>query len=179
LVTFTELGLGQPFLQAVANMGFEEPTPIQKQTIPIAMAGRDLIGQAQTGTGKTAAYGIPMVERIAVEAEQIQGMVIPPTRELAVQVAEELNRIGQFKGIRALPIYGGQDINRQIKALQKKPHIICAVQRPFRDYRNGSRSVPRHAPHQFRDLLEIIGKSLLYTRTKLRQNTAVDRRFSL
>jgi ATP-dependent RNA helicase DeaD len=127
LVTFTELGLSQPLLQAVANMGFEEPTPIQLQTIPIAMAGRDLIGQAQTGTGKTAAYGIPMVERIAVDAEQIRGMVITPTRELAVQVAEELNRIGQFKGIRALPIYGGQDINRQIKALQKKPHIIVGT----------------------------------------------------
>lgn len=127
MVTFTELGLGQPVLQAIANMGFEEPTPIQMQTIPVALAGGDLIGQAQTGTGKTAAYGIPMVERIAVEAEQIQGIVITPTRELAVQVAEELNRIGQFKGIRTLPIYGGQDINRQLKALKKRPHIIVGT----------------------------------------------------
>lgn len=127
MVTFTELGLGQPVLQAIANMGFEEPTPIQLQTIPVAMEGRDLIGQAQTGTGKTAAYGIPMVERMAADAEQIQGLVITPTRELAVQVAEELNRIGQFKGIRALPIYGGQDINRQIKALKKKPSIIVGT----------------------------------------------------
>ncbi|MGI9862670.1 DEAD/DEAH box helicase [Moorella naiadis] len=127
MVTFTELGLGQPVLQAITNMGFEEPTPIQMQTIPGALAGRDLIGQAQTGTGKTAAYGIPMVERIAVDAEQIKGIVVTPTRELAVQVAEELNRIGQFKGIRTLPIYGGQDINRQIKALKKRPQIIVGT----------------------------------------------------
>ena len=108
-------------------MGFEEATPIQEQTIPIAMEGRDLIGQAQTGTGKTAAYGIPLVERIMVDSEQIQGIVLAPTRELAVQVAEELNKIGEFKGIHSLPIYGGQEMDRQIRALKKRPHIIVAT----------------------------------------------------
>lgn len=88
---------------------------------------KDLIGQAQTGTGKTAAFGIPMVERFDLEQEHIQGIVVTPTRELAIQVAEELYKIGQFKGIRALPIYGGQNIDRQIKALKKRPHIIVGT----------------------------------------------------
>ena len=106
MATFNELGLNDLVIRAILNMGFEEATPIQEQTIPIAMEGRDLIGQAQTGTGKTAAYGIPLVERIMVDSEQIQGIVLAPTRELAVQVAEELNKIGEFKGIHSLPIYG-------------------------------------------------------------------------
>jgi ATP-dependent RNA helicase DeaD len=122
-----ELGLSPEVIQAISNMGFEEATPIQEETIPVAMSGRDLIGQAHTGTGKTAAFGIPMVEKIEVHTEYIQAIVLTPTRELAVQVAEELNKIGQFKGIRSLPIYGGQDINRQIRALSKKPHIIVGT----------------------------------------------------
>jgi ATP-dependent RNA helicase DeaD len=127
MLTFDELGLSPLVLQAVNEMGFEETTPIQQQAIPIALQGRDLIGQAQTGTGKTAAYGIPMVERFDVDKEHIQGIVVTPTRELAIQVAEELYKIGQSKGITALPIYGGQNIERQIKALRKRPHIIVGT----------------------------------------------------
>jgi ATP-dependent RNA helicase DeaD len=108
-------------------MGFEEATHIQKQAIPVAMEGKDIIGQAQTGTGKTAAFGIPMIERFDRGSRDIQGIVITPTRELAVQVAEELNRIGQCKGIRALPIYGGQDFNWQIKGLRNNPQIIVGT----------------------------------------------------
>ena len=127
LSTFNELGLSQDIIRAVVNMGFEETTPIQEQTIPVALSGKDLIGQAQTGTGKTAAYGIPMIEKISKTSGTIQGLVLAPTRELAIQVAEELNKIGQFRGIHTLPIYGGQDIIRQIKALQKRPHIVVAT----------------------------------------------------
>lgn len=125
--TFYELGLSHPVNRAVADMGFEEATPIQEQTIPLLMAGRDVIGQAQTGTGKTAAFGIPLVEKLDVDLENIGGLVLTPTRELAVQVAEELNKIGQFKRIRALPIYGGQDITRQIRALKNRPQIIVGT----------------------------------------------------
>jgi len=125
--TFNELGLSNPVIRATVNMGFEETTPIQEQTIPLVMAGRDIIGQAQTGTGKTAAFGIPLVEKTGIELGNIKGLVVTPTRELAVQVAEEINKIGQFKGIRALPIYGGQDINRQIRALKNKPQIIVGT----------------------------------------------------
>lgn len=127
MTTFYDLGLSPQILQSISNMGFEEATPIQEQTIPLAMAGRDLIGQAQTGTGKTAAFGIPMIEKISQQLGEIQGIVITPTRELAVQVAEELNKIGQFKGIDTLPIYGGQDINRQIRALKKRPQVIVGT----------------------------------------------------
>lgn len=127
MTTFQELGLSSPVMKSVSDMGFEETTPIQSEAIPLALAGEDIIGQAQTGTGKTAAFGIPMVEKFTVNATHIQGIVVAPTRELAVQVAEELNRIGQYKGIRALPIYGGQDISRQIRALKKYPHIIVGT----------------------------------------------------
>lgn len=127
MTNFQELHLSEPVERAVSNMGFEEPTPIQALTIPLAMNGQDLIGRAQTGTGKTAAYGIPLVERCDNEADKLQGLVITPTRELAMQVAEELNRIGQFKGIRTLPIYGGQEIDRQIRALKKHPQIIVGT----------------------------------------------------
>ena len=125
--TFYEMGLGQPVIQAVLNMGFEETTPIQALAIPAAMTDKDIIGHAQTGTGKTAAFGIPLVEKLDSNSGNIGGLVIAPTRELAVQVAEEINRIGQFKGVRALPIYGGQDIKRQIRALKNKPQIIVGT----------------------------------------------------
>ncbi len=134
MATFYEFGLHHQITRALNEMGFEEATPIQDQTVPIALQGRDLIGQAQTGTGKTAAFGIPLVEKMSVDEEQIQGVVLAPTRELAVQVAEELNKIGQFKGVRALPIYGGQDITRQIKALKKRPQIIVATPGRFMDH---------------------------------------------
>lgn len=127
MATFYQLGLSDQVIKSVENMGFEETTPIQEKTIPLVMAGRDVIGQAQTGTGKTAAFAIPLVERLGNESGTIGGLVITPTRELAVQVAEELNKIGQFKGIRALPIYGGQDINRQLRALKNKPQIIVGT----------------------------------------------------
>jgi len=124
---FTELNLSSPLNQAISDMGFEETTPIQEKVIPLALQGKDIIGQAQTGTGKTAAFGIPMIERIKPDRDNIKGLVITPTRELAIQVAEELNRIGQFKEIRALPIYGGQDIERQIRALKSKPQIVVGT----------------------------------------------------
>ncbi len=125
--TFQEMGLSHPVIQATTNMGFEEATPIQELAIPVVMAGRDIIGQAQTGTGKTAAFGIPLIEKINSGYGKTRGIVITPTRELAVQVAEELNRIGQFKGVRALPIYGGQDINRQMRSLKNGPQIIVGT----------------------------------------------------
>ena len=124
---FKELGLSDNIMRAISDMGFEETTPIQQQTIPAALQGEDLIGQAQTGTGKTAAYGIPLIERSLPGSREVQSLVLTPTRELAVQVAEELNKIGQYKKISALPIYGGQDINRQIRALKKRPQIIVST----------------------------------------------------
>jgi ATP-dependent RNA helicase DeaD len=125
---FKQLGISQDLLEAVEEMGFREPTPIQEQAIPHVQEGRDVIGQAQTGTGKTAAFGIPMIERIEVDGTRgPQGLVVAPTRELAVQVAEELNAIGKYKKIHATAVYGGEPIERQIKALKKRPQIISAT----------------------------------------------------
>ncbi|MGG1658980.1 DEAD/DEAH box helicase [Brevibacillus sp. NRS-1366] len=134
MTTFYEFGLHDSLVRALSNMGFEEATAIQVQTVPVALQGRDLIGQAQTGTGKTAAFGIPLIERLDETSGNIQGIVLTPTRELAVQVAEEINKIAQYKNITALPIYGGQDITRQIKALKKRPQIIVATPGRFMDH---------------------------------------------
>lgn len=127
MAKFNELGLSPAILESINNMGFEETTPIQEKTIPVALEGRDLLGQAQTGTGKTAAFGIPLIEKASMDTDDVTGLVITPTRELAVQVAEELNRIGHDKKVRSLPIYGGQDINRQIRSLKKRPQIIVGT----------------------------------------------------
>lgn len=125
--SFSKLGISDLVAKSLSEMGFEEPTPIQMQTIPTALAGSDVIGQAQTGTGKTAAFGIPLMEKIQLNGDKVQALVLTPTRELAIQVAEELNRIGQYAEVRTLPIYGGQEIDRQIKALKKRPQIIVAT----------------------------------------------------
>ncbi len=126
-VTFKEFNLSAEVLRAVSQMGFEEPTPIQEKTIPVLLTGKDLVGQAQTGTGKTAAFGIPIVERIDPLARGVQAIIIAPTRELAVQAAEEMNKLGKVKRIHALPIYGGTSIERQISALKKGVHIVVGT----------------------------------------------------
>lgn len=113
---FGDIQLSKKIYSAIADMGFEEPSPIQSKTIPLVLEGHDVIGQAQTGTGKTAAFGIPMMERVT-DSRQIQALVLTPTRELAIQVSEELAKIGKFRRIKTLPIYGGQSIDRQIRAL--------------------------------------------------------------
>ncbi len=123
-------------LQAITELGFEESTPIQDKSIPIAMTGSDLIGQAQTGTGKTAAFGIPLISKIPTNEERIVALVMTPTRELAIQVAEEIGKLSRYKGTRSLPIYGGQDIGRQIRALKKKPQIIIGTPGRLLDHIN-------------------------------------------
>ncbi|WP_353893223.1 DEAD/DEAH box helicase [Proteinivorax hydrogeniformans] len=127
MTTFFEFGLRTETTKALTDMGFEEATPIQDQAIPIAISGADMIGQAQTGTGKTAAFGVALAEKLEEENNKVQGIVLTPTRELAIQVAEELNKICQHTKIKTLPIYGGQDIGRQIKALKRGPQIIVAT----------------------------------------------------
>ncbi|UOQ84272.1 DEAD/DEAH box helicase [Gracilibacillus salinarum] len=127
MTNFNELGISAPIMQALEKMGFEEATPIQAQTIPLGMAGKDVIGQAQTGTGKTAAFGIPMIEKINPNERKIQGLVVAPTRELAIQVSEEIHKLAKIKGVRTLPVYGGQHMERQIRALKDRPHIVVAT----------------------------------------------------
>lgn len=134
--TFAEFGLEAKLLQAITELGFEESTPIQSKSIPFAMEGKDLIGQAQTGTGKTAAFGIPLINKIPITEDRIVALIMTPTRELAIQVSEEIGKLSRFKGTRSLPIYGGQDIVRQIRALKKKPQIIIGTPGRLLDHIN-------------------------------------------
>lgn len=125
---FTDLPLSEEVLRAVGQMGFEEPTPIQAESIPHLIEGRDLLGQAQTGTGKTCAFGIPLIEHTDVEDRSIQHLILSPTRELAMQIADELNELARYKsGLRILSIYGGQPMDRQLMALRKYPQIIVGT----------------------------------------------------
>ena len=125
---FNELGLPEPLLEAVTAMGFESPSPIQAQTIPVAMEGKDIIGLSQTGSGKTAAFALPVLTRIDVDLPEPQALIVCPTRELAVQVCEEVFKLGsKMKGLRALPVYGGAPIDRQLKGLRKGAHIVVGT----------------------------------------------------
>jgi ATP-dependent RNA helicase DeaD len=125
---FSELELSDEIQKAVADMGFEEATPIQSLAIPFVMKGRDVIGQALTGTGKTAAFGIPILETVDAADRRPQAIVLCPTRELAIQVAEEMNCLAKYKkNIAILPVYGGQPIQRQIHALRKGVQIIIGT----------------------------------------------------
>lgn len=126
--TFEELGLNEDILKAVLEMGFTKPSPIQAQGIPAVMQGSDVIGQAQTGTGKTAAFGIPVLERIDTSSNAVQALILCPTRELAVQVSEELGRLAKYmRGVRIEAIYGGDSIDRQIRSLKKGVHIVVGT----------------------------------------------------
>ncbi|OPY29630.1 MAG: putative ATP-dependent RNA helicase [Methanobacterium sp. PtaU1.Bin242] len=125
---FKELDISSPIKKAVLDMGFEEATPIQSLAIPCVMEGKDVIGQAQTGTGKTAAFGIPILEIVDPDDKDLQAVILCPTRELAIQVAEELRKLSKYlKKIKVLPVYGGQPIDRQIKALNKGVQVIIGT----------------------------------------------------
>jgi ATP-dependent RNA helicase DeaD len=124
---FKDLPLSKEVLQGIEELGFSNLFPIQAQAIIPLLEGRDVIGQAQTGTGKTAAFGIPMVERLNLEIRTVQGLVLVPTRELAMQVAEHIGRFGKFTRLRVVPIYGGESIERQIHALKDGAHVVVGT----------------------------------------------------
>ena len=127
-VKFEDLGLDTRILRAITEMGFEEPSPIQAKAIPEVMSGRDVIGQAQTGTGKTAAFGIPLLQKIDPKNRKLQAIVLCPTRELAIQVADEIRRLCKFMhGIKVLPVYGGQDISIQIRSLKGGVQLVIGT----------------------------------------------------
>jgi ATP-dependent RNA helicase DeaD len=128
MTTFADLGLSSDILRAVGEMGFEEPSPIQVLAIPFLLAGKDIVGQAQTGTGKTAAFGIPLLEKICPRLARPQALIVCPTRELAIQVAEELGRLaGGRRGVFVLPVYGGQPVERQLRSLERGPQVIVGT----------------------------------------------------
>ena len=128
IIKFEDLPISDDIKRAVIEMGFEEPSPIQSQSIPVILSGKDVIGQAQTGTGKTAAFSIPILEMVNPEEKNLQAVVLCPTRELAIQVSTEIRKIGKYThGIKSLPVYGGQPIERQIKALKGGVQIVIGT----------------------------------------------------
>jgi ATP-dependent RNA helicase DeaD len=124
---FGDIEVPATIARALESMGFVTPTEVQARAIPPLRAGEDFIGQAQTGTGKTAAFGIPIVEKVDPSAGHVQAMVLTPTRELCVQVTEEIGRIGQFRGVRAVSIYGGSSMERQIAALHRGVQVVVGT----------------------------------------------------
>ena len=126
MLKFNELALRDEILQAVDDMGFEVATPIQELAIPVALSGKDVIGQAQTGTGKTAAFAIPFLQLLNSDP-LVQVLVLTPTRELCIQVEKEIHKLSRYLPVRSLAVYGGQEITRQIRGLKDKPQIIVAT----------------------------------------------------
>jgi ATP-dependent RNA helicase DeaD len=127
MMKFTELNLSESLLKAVADMGFTEPSPIQKEAIPLALQGKDIVGMAQTGTGKTAAFAIPSLEKINEKSKNPQVLVLCPTRELALQVSEEFEKLAKYKKIRVVTLYGGDPIDRQIRALKAGVQVVVGT----------------------------------------------------
>ena len=125
---FDELEVNSKLMRGIVDMGFEEMTPIQEKAIPFILSGRDIVGQAQTGTGKTAAFAIPTLERIDRSIKKPQAIILCPTRELAIQVAEEFRKLCMYThDIKILPVYGGQDITKQIRSLKAGVQIIIGT----------------------------------------------------
>jgi len=124
---FEDLPLTPEVMKGIEELGFTNLFPIQAQAIIPLLEGKDVIGQAQTGTGKTAAFGIPMVERVNPNNKRVQGLVLAPTRELAVQVAERISRFSRYSSLKVLPVYGGESINKQIRALERGVHIVVGT----------------------------------------------------
>lgn len=125
---FSDLNLSKEVLQAIDDMGFEKPSEVQERTIPLILEGRDVLAQAQTGTGKTASFGIPMIEGIQDDCDDLQGLVLVPTRELARQVSDELKKLAKYKKfIKIVPIYGGADMGKQLRDLKKGADIVVGT----------------------------------------------------
>ena len=126
-IKFNELGFNQKILDSIDSMGFEEPSQIQAEAIPEVLKGNDIIGQAQTGTGKTLAYGAPIINNIDLSKNSVSALILTPTRELAIQVNDELTRIAKYKKLTLLPVYGGQPIDRQIRSLKRGVDIVVGT----------------------------------------------------
>ena len=136
-ISFRDLALSEPVLRALIDVGYESPSPIQAATIPVLLSGADMLGQAQTGTGKTAAFALPALTRIDLSKHEPQVLVLVPTRELALQVAEAFLRYAaHLKGFHVLPIYGGQSYQPQLNALRRGVHVVVGTPGRVIDHMN-------------------------------------------
>ncbi len=127
MATFAELGLSTPLLEALDHLGYESPTPIQEQAIPELLSGHDVIGQAQTGTGKTAAFGLPLLQYVETDLEEVQALVLTPTRELCIQVTQALRAYGQKRGIQVVAVFGGAPIRNQVAQLKQGGQVVVGT----------------------------------------------------
>src|SRR3954465_12036620 len=127
MATFAELGLSKPLLEGLDHLGYESPTPIQEQAIPELLAGHDVIGQAQTGTGKTAAFGLPLLEYLDPEVNEVQALVLTPTRELCIQVTQALRAYGERRGIQVVAVFGGAPIRNQVAQLKQGGQVVVGT----------------------------------------------------
>ncbi|MBO8173228.1 MAG: DEAD/DEAH box helicase [Bacillaceae bacterium] len=135
-MTFEQLGLKKEVLQGVKSAYYKEPTPIQEKAIPLILEGKDVIGQAQTGTGKTAAFVLPILHNLDPNKKDVQALILTPTRELALQIVEDVRHLGQHLDIGVISLHGGQDISRQINRLEGKKHIVVGTPGRINDHLN-------------------------------------------
>ena len=179
--SFDQMDLSQEILRAVEDMGFTTPSTVQARTIPLMMAGADINAIAPTGTGKTCAFGIPMLEYVQLKDSRVQEIVLAPTRELAIQIADELTRLAKFiKGVRIAVIYGGQPIAKQLNALKRKPQILVATPGRLLDHMNRG-NVHLDAVHTMvlDEADEMLNMGFVKDVTKIMDATPVDRQLVL
>lgn len=179
--SFDQMDLSQEILRAVEDMGFTTPSTVQARTIPLMMAGADINAIAPTGTGKTCAFGIPMLEYVQLKDSRVQEIVLAPTRELAIQIADELTRLAKFiKGVRIAVIYGGQPIAKQLNALKRKPQILVATPGRLLDHMNRG-NVHLDAVHTMvlDEADEMLNMGFVKDVTKIMDATSMDRQLVL
>lgn len=180
-VSFDQMDLSKEILQAVEDMGFTTPSTVQARTIPLMMAGADINAIAPTGTGKTCAFGIPMLEYVQLKDNRVQEIVLAPTRELAIQIADELTRLAKYiKGVRIAVIYGGQPITKQLNALKRKPQILVATPGRLLDHMQRG-NVHLDAVHTMvlDEADEMLNMGFVKDVTKIMDATPIDRQLVL
>ena len=175
------MDLSSEILRAVREMGFQEPSTVQARTIPLMMSGADINAIAPTGTGKTCAFGIPMLEYVQLKDSRVQEIVLAPTRELALQIGEELTRLAHFiQGVRIAVIYGGQSISRQITALKRKPQIVIATPGRLLDHmQRGNISLAAVHTMVLDEADEMLNMGFVKDVTKIIESTPPDRQLVL
>ncbi|HEX6289907.1 MAG TPA: DEAD/DEAH box helicase [Herpetosiphonaceae bacterium] len=180
MIRFEDLGLSEPTLKAISELGYEEPTPIQARTISRMLEGVDVIAQAQTGTGKTAAFALPIIERLVADVRTPQALVLTPTRELAVQVAEAFHSYGKNQRISILPVYGGQPIERQLRALDRGVQVVVGTPGRLLDHiRRGTLKLDRVRTVVLDEADEMLDMGFIEDIEAILQETPEDRQTAL
>ena len=180
-ISFESMDLSEEILKAVRDMGFTEPSTVQARTIPLMMSGTDINAIAPTGTGKTCAFGIPMLEYVQLKDSRVQEIVLAPTRELALQIGEELTRLAKYiQGVRIAVIYGGQSISRQITALKRRPQIVIATPGRLLDHmQRGNISLSAVHTMVLDEADEMLNMGFVKDVTKIIESTPPDRQLVL